>query len=1167
MREFGCPCCATLLCSDKEAWWREPEALPPATIGNAAPPLRDSSTVPGDSSSTATVLVGEHVSVNIETIGDHDWYRVELIAGQTYTIHTSGINGSNTDAFLNLRSSTGTVILSDDDSGDGLNSLISYTPTTTGTFFIDAGTFGNQTTGSFRLSVSTFPATTTDVLGSTSTTSSLAVGGGINGTINSSGDRDWYSINLVAGETYIFRTGSTTAVTAQTAVDTTLTLRNASGTQLVTNDDAGEYSYSGVRFTATTTGTYYLDVGGIGAVTGQYNLTAFTAAPLTVFTNDQIANQLTDGYWSGNSRRFNVAAGGSITYNLVNLTAAGQTLAREAYALWSDVTGINFTEVTTGGQIVHDDNQEGAFASSSFSSGIISSSSVNVGTGWLATYGTGLNTYSFQTYIHEIGHAIGLGHGGNYNGAANYGVDALYANDSWATTVMSYFDQLENSYFNGLGFTRQFVVSPLVSDAIATTVLYGNSTTTRTGNTTYGFNNSSGRTIYDATVNPSVSYTIYDNGGTDTLDYSGFSQTQRIDLNAEAFSNIGGRIGNVSIARGAAIENVIGGSGTDTIIGNSLANLINLTFGGSDTVNAGGGDDVILLGATFTASDNIDGGTGNDQVGISGNYTGPGGALVLSAATLTNVEVLALLPGAGNSYSITSNDGNVAAGQEMTIFAGNLGAGQNFTFNGSAETDGFFRTFGGLGTDTIVGGTQSDGFYFGPDKWQAGDSVVGGLGGNDQLALDGSYTTTIGASADVEVLVLLAGATPNSFNITLDDIWTAAGQTKTVFGRNNTLGVIINGSAETSGNFVFFGGRASDTLTGGAGSDQIYGLEGNDTINGGAGSGDIAVYQGQRASYSVVTNMGNVQIVDNDAVTDGNDGTDTVVGIEFARFADQTISITSPIILDLDGGGVETLSAANSNARYDMDGDGVGDDTSWFGRGEGMLFLDRDGNGTLSNAGEFSFTGDVPGARSDLEGLAAFDSNGDGQLSSADARFSSFKIWRDRNGNGVVDAREIMTLRQAGVRSLNLTGTANNATTALGDVAVVNTGSFTRTNGRTAGFIDAVLTSFSSRDASGAAAARSLASTATDRTLFTGSFADAVDLLDPAAPDQRAMPVAAASPIEWATIDADLKMTGAIDQRVLLMRQDMAAFAAGADSSSADRWRREGTTAVELFAA
>jgi serralysin len=869
MITFGCACCNATLCREQDAWWQEDNSVTSVLVYAAERALetdgldlaqssnqdqildntletRDfaigpasADTIPGGTSSSSTISVGNSVIVDIETIGDRDWYRLLLTADRTYTIHSSNIHGSNTDAFLNLRSSTGTVIQSDDDSGDGINSLISFTPTTSGFYYIDAGTYNSDTTGTFRLSVSAAPLVAIDPIGGISTSATLGVGNGINGTIDSATDHDYYRISLVAGESYIFRTGSTTPLSGDNpagAVDTTLTLRDQSGVQLKTNDDAGEYAYSGLRFTATTTGTYYLDVGGFsGAPIGQYNLTAYTTVPLTVFTNDQIANQLTTGYWGGSAHRFNATAGSTITYNVAALTAGGQTLARAAIGLWSDVTGITFTEVASGGQIVYDDDQPGAFAEASFSAGITTGATVNIETAWLTTYGTNLNSYSFQTYLHETGHALGLGHGGNYDGNANYGVDALYLNDAWATTVMSYFDQSENDYFGGQGFTRQFLLSPMVADGIAIAALYGTATTTRTGNTTYGFNNNSGRAVYDATENPSVSYTVFDNGGSDTLDYSGFSQTQRIDLNQETFSNVGGRTGNISIARGSAIENAIGGSGNDTIIGNGLANQLDLSRGGVDTANAGDGNDAIIFGATLTAADTVDGGTGNDQLGITGNYTGAN-ALVLGATTLANVELLAALP--GGSYDITLNDANTAAGATFTVFGGNLGASETFTVNASAETNGTIITYAGLGTDTITGGAGSDGFYFGPSKYGASDTVTGGAGTNDQLALDGDYTITVTSREDVEVLALLRGPTsaPNTFNITVADSFTPSGQSRTIWGGQLLTSLVIDASAETNGNLTFFGGTQSDTLTGGAGNDAISGGNGGDALRGGLGN-------------------------------------------------------------------------------------------------------------------------------------------------------------------------------------------------------------------------------------------------------------------------------------------------------------------------------------------
>jgi serralysin len=721
--------------------------------GGAAKQSGDSPTfapdlVPGDTTTGLTIAVGGSVDVAIDTVGDRDWYKVELTAGVTYTIQTS-FDGSGTDAFLNLRNSTGTVVLaSDDDSGNGVNSLISFTATTTGTHYIDAGTYNNETTGSYHLFVAAAAPAGDFVNGTISSTTTLAVAGTTNGNIDSSGDHDFYRIELVAGQTYVFRTAG---ISATDTSDTVLTLRDASGAQLGTNDDSGEAGFSAIRYTAATTGTYFLDVSGFGTTTGTFNLTAFVAQPLTLFTNDQIATQLTNTYWGGTSRRFNVTAGGTLTYNITALTAEGTFLAREALNLWSDVLGITFSEVSTGGQIVFDDNQDGAFANSTRVGGFITLSNVNVSTSWLSSYGTTLQTYSFQTYIHEIGHALGLGHAGNYNGNAGYADDANYLNDSWATTIMSYFDQVENTYFNDQGFTRQFVVSPVVADAIAVNNLYGTATTTRTGNTTYGFNNNSGRAIYTAVAGQTaMTYTVVDHGGTDTLDYSGYTAGQRIDLNPEAFSNVGGRVGNVTIARGSVIENAIGGSGTDVLIGNSAANTLD-GGAGISTLNGGGGNDRLILRASANGS-TIDGGANTDTLVINNTVTSLAGFAGLEALEFAAGAILTLT-GTQFANGLASNSALSGTGT-LTV---NMTAGVNFLASGMSFTSTVGTVVNGtsgidiikLGLGASTGNTINSGDGVDQIRGSNGvDTINGGIGNDKIMGIGGADVLTGGTGND-----------------------------------------------------------------------------------------------------------------------------------------------------------------------------------------------------------------------------------------------------------------------------------------------------------------------------------------------------------------------------------------------------------------------------------
>jgi hypothetical protein len=493
----------------------------------------------------------------------------------------------------------------------------------------------------------------TDVPGGLSTTATVTVGSTTNGTLEIVGDHDWYKITLTAGQAI------TVMLNGVTLDDPYLNIRDSSGNVLYSDDDiiAGINRNSQVAFSPTYSGTYYIDAGAFeDASAGTYQISVQPYTPPPLATNDQIANELVSGYWDGDVHHWAVTQGSTLTINISTLNATEQTLARTALQEWSDIIGVHFQEVSSGGQIVFDHSEDAsgpiAATDANWSNGIIRSAHVHISTSWVTKYGSSLYSYSFQTYVHEIGHALGLGHSGNYNETATYPYDAQFQNDAWSTSIMSYFDQHQNTYFANQGFTVDYAVTPMLADIIAMQRLYGLSTTTRTGDTTYGYNSNAGG-VYNASAYPKAALTIFDSGGNDTIDYSGTVSSQRINLNPETFSNVNGYVGNLEIARGVVIENAIGGGGADTVIGNSTDNILKGNLG-NDTLTGGGGRDTFLdtkaghsgdTIADFSAGDKIvfsDATIGSFTFSLSGqtlNYTG-------GSLTLTNLSGKTILAAA-----------------------------------------------------------------------------------------------------------------------------------------------------------------------------------------------------------------------------------------------------------------------------------------------------------------------------------------------------------------------------------------------------------------------------------------------------------------------------------------------------------------------------------------
>jgi Ca2+-binding RTX toxin-like protein len=310
--------------------------------------------------------------------------------------------------------------------------------------------------------------------------------------------------------------------------------------------------------------------------------------------------------------------------------------------------------------------------------------------------------------------------------------------------------------------------------------------------------------------------------------------------NGATFNGLGG---NDWLAGNAGNDTLNGGDGVDTLLAGT----------GNDSLNGGSGGDVLYFGANLTAADQADGGADRDVLVLQGNYT-----ITLSPTILTNTESLSLQTGSNTrwgdlannlyDYDITMVDSNVPAGVQMIVNGQSLQLGEDFTFDGSSETDGRFLLYGGNGADDLTGGAGNDVFFFEGLRFQTGDRVDGGAG-RDALVIssgsgvnrfefsDSSFTNI--ESISVNSRFATDPTQKPSYELVLSNGNIAPGATLIINGSSlsdpNQF-VSFDGSAIEDGNLNMLGGAGNDTLIGGDGADFLFAGLGADDLTGGAGA-------------------------------------------------------------------------------------------------------------------------------------------------------------------------------------------------------------------------------------------------------------------------------------------------------------------------------------------
>lgn len=482
----------------------------------------------------------------------------------------------------------------------------------------------------------------------------------------------------------------------------------------------------------------------------------------------------------------------------------------------------------------------------------------------------------------------------------------------------------------------------------------------------------------------------------------------------------------------------IGSSRATGLFGGAITSFFNI-----EEIRAGKADDEVFINGLMASFKKIDAGEHGADGDLISAFYAPSGItfdMLTAELNLGNATIEA-----ANFERVEGSDfvDKVTADDNLRKFDGRGGEDEvDFSQLSSArsiviEETGVANEVLILNVEKIIGTEYSDTIQTGTDD----QDIVGGAGSDTLIAGAGDDTLFNGdrdGNDDGAVDTLMGGDGFDTYYVNDGDVIT---DTSSEEDRDD------DDAYGDGDGVIYFDGLL---LTGGSKEpeEQDCHDEGDERTDGAQHeSDDEEPYENEETGETYEWIDGNLVVTYNGSsitITDWQDG-DLGITLEEGDTENESPDCyASPIVLDLDGDGVEINALSNSVAYFDVDGDGVRERTAWVNADDGLLALDRDGNGAIEGAEElFGYqNGDN---LSGFDRLALLDEDGNGQIDAADATWTELRVWQDLNGNGESESGELLTLDEAGVASISVQ--AETVDETLEDSLVSDRGTFTTTDG------------------------------------------------------------------------------------------------------------------------